>query len=598
MSKSRSFDFAQGDPVLGVGVASSRIGLALDMRKPAWPILRARARLEPIRQRDALERISFCTRSPDPPRHEYNVGPWEHDPIKAPALATLRCGRSVAWLAVLGLLLAPFLGSRAASAQARSQAVLDLSPIVAQLRAQDPSGALAATRTQLHRFPHDCRLLSLEGLALSALHRPGDALQSFNRALSVCPKSLPALEGAAQLRFAAADPAGKPLLQRILELQPADPTSHAMLATLLGREGACSAAAPHFDASRALFPTQPALLLDYGICEAQLEHWPTAIAVFEQLATEHPSAAATRDLAIAQWRGGDPHAALATLEPLLATAAAPDASTAQASASSTSVPAMPPTSAILALGSTLAEAAGNTPRAVGLLRSAILAAPDEVENYLAFARLADAHQSFQVGIDMIDAGLTRLPHAAPLYLARGVLHIRLSQVPAGEADFQRAHSLDPQLSSAVDALGILETQQHQDAASLQLFREQSRLHPADPLLQYLLAEALSESPDAAILPDAIDHAKRAAALEPGFRPALDLLATLYLRTNQPAQVVEVAEQALTHDPNDSQALFAELRAQHKLGNTAAEAKLLPRLEAARHAESQQSDQLGRFRFTD
>ncbi len=498
-------------------------------------------------------------------------------PIPAAASAAFVRGRWPAWPVALVLLLSLLAGTRLAYAQTSSQAGPDLGPIVAELRAQDPSGALAKVQMELQRFPQDCRLFSIQGVALSALHRSQDALYSFDQALTLCPDSLPALEGAAQLRFAASDPAAKPLLKHILKLQPENPTSHAMLATLLSREGACSAADPHFESSRALFPAQPALLLDYGICQAQLEHWPAAISVFQQLATEHPGAAVTRDLAIAQWKSGDPHAALVTFEPLLTDA---------------------PNSSTLALGSTFAEAAGDTPRAVTLLRSAILAAPDETENYLAFARLADAHQSFQVGIDMIDAGLTRLPNSAPLYLARGVLHIRMSQVPDGEADLERAHTLDPQLSSAVDALGILETQQHHNTASLELFREQSRHHPADPLLQYLLAEALSEASDPAILPEAIDHAKEAAALEPGFRPALDLLATLYLRTNQPAQVVKVAEQALTHDPNDSQALFAELRAQHKLGNVAAEHDLLPRLEAARNAENQQSDRLSRFRFTD
>ncbi len=108
----------------------------------------------------------------------------------------------------------------------------ELGPIVAQLRPQNPAAALAETQTLLHRYPRDCRLFSLQGIAYSSLHRPPDALRSFAKALTLCPDSLPALEGAAQLRFAAADPAAKPLLQRILALQPADPTSHAMLATL------------------------------------------------------------------------------------------------------------------------------------------------------------------------------------------------------------------------------------------------------------------------------------------------------------------------------------------------------------------------------
>ena len=38
-----------------------------------------------------------------------------------------------------------------------------------------------------------------------------------------------------------------PLLIRLLELRPADPTGHAMLAVLQYRNGDCTAAVPHFD---------------------------------------------------------------------------------------------------------------------------------------------------------------------------------------------------------------------------------------------------------------------------------------------------------------------------------------------------------------
>jgi predicted Zn-dependent protease len=62
----------------------------------------------------------------------------------------------------------------------------------------------------------------------------------------------------------------------------------------------------------------------------------------------------------------------------------------------------------------LAEAMGDTPRGVALLRQAILRDPHNVKLYLDFASLSFTHQSFQVGIDMINAGLTRAPDAAHL----------------------------------------------------------------------------------------------------------------------------------------------------------------------------------------
>ena len=475
---------------------------------------------------------------------------------------------------------AQWAGETSATAAAPSPSSVSPAPIppliIERLRAGDAAGALELIRTALKSSPHDCRLLSLEGVALGSLHRQQDALASFRRALSICPASLPALEGAAQIEFAAGDPQTAKLLTRILAIRPDDATTHAMLATVLGRQGECGAALAHFEASRTLFPAQPALLLDYGSCLARTDKWSEAAAVFGELARAQPSNDVMRDLAVAQWKAGRPQEALATLEPLLGPGADEKA---------------------LALGSIIAEDAGDTPRAVMLLRSAILLDPDKVENYLAFARLADAHHSFQVGIDMIDAGLTRLPDAAPLYVSRGVLRVQLSETAEAEADFARAHQLDPQLSLAMDAVGILETQKHENATSLELFRKQAALHPQDALLEYLLAEALSEQ-SGEDLTEAIAVAKKACALETGYQPALDLLANLYLRDNQPALAVRQAELALRQDANDSVALFVEVRAKRKLGDEAELPALVKRLEIAKQGELARTQELSRYRFSD
>ena len=455
-------------------------------------------------------------------------------------------------------------------------AATDTKAIVEGLRAGDAAGALELTRAQLRSFPRDCRLLSLQGLSLNALKRTHEALQSFERALTICPSFLPALEGAAQLEYAAGDHAAIPLLNHIVAIRPDDPTSHAMLASLLARGGDCAAAEPHFEASRTLFGVQPGLLLEYGSCLARSDKWSAAAAAFSELVREHPSEDAQYDLAVAQWKAGTPRDALATLEPLINQGTEARA---------------------LVLGSRIAEDAGDTPRAVSLLRSAILLEPDNVENYLAFARLADAHQSFQVGIDMINAGLTRLPNAAPLYVSRGVLHVQLSQVAEAEADFQHAHQLDPQLSFAMDAIGILQTQKHETAASLALFRQQAKLHPQDPLLQYLLAEALSES-TGGDLEEAIAVARKACALEPGYEPAIDLLANLYLRAEQPALAEHQADLALARDPNDSVALFAKIRAKHKLGQEAEVPALVKRLELSKKDDLARTQQLSHYKLTE
>jgi len=61
-------------------------------------------------------------------------------------------------------------------------------------------------------------------------------------------------------------------------------------------------------------------------------------------------------------------------------------------------------------------------------------------------------------------------------VARGVLEAQLSRSDAAVADFEQGHRLDPKLSFAVDAVGIMQSQQHQGEQSLALFEAQAKQH--------------------------------------------------------------------------------------------------------------------------
>ena len=157
-------------------------------------------------------------------------------------------------------------------------------------------------------------------------------------------------------------------------------------------------------------------------------------------------------IAFVQWKSKNADAALATLQPLL-------------SASSSGKP--------FSLAAQIAEEKGDTPHAVEWLRTAILNDPSDISNYVLFASISFNHASYQVGIDMVNAGLKRLPGAAKLYLARGILQAQLSQYGPAVADFEKAHALDPKLSFVEDAMGMIRSQQHDWAGSLQIFERQA-----------------------------------------------------------------------------------------------------------------------------
>src|SRR5437016_1741121 len=100
--------------------------------------------------------------------------------------------------------------------------------VQAALRAGDLAHALVLSTAQLKQTPRDPKLWTLQGIALTGLHKEKEALSAYNQALAIAPEYLPALEGAAQLEYQAESARAVPLLNRILKQQPDDPTSHAM----------------------------------------------------------------------------------------------------------------------------------------------------------------------------------------------------------------------------------------------------------------------------------------------------------------------------------------------------------------------------------
>jgi predicted Zn-dependent protease len=193
------------------------------------------------------------------------------------------------------------------------------------------------------------------------------------------------------------------------------------------------------------------------------------------------------------------------------------------------------------------------------------------------------HGAFKVGVDFLTLGIQQLPSEARLYLARGVLEEQMTLMDAALRDFEEAHRLDPQLSFAQDAMGMLFSQKHESAAALDLFEKQSQFHPDDPLLQYLYAEALSqvENPDQKTTEKAIASAQRAVQLEPGYQPARDLLCVLLLRHNDLAGVIAQAEEATKRDPYDEVALYQELLAERKLNHPEKTATLVKQFKDAK-----------------
>ena len=482
---------------------------------------------------------------------------------KSELLSAVRLGAFCFFLLICG-------GSAAAQTDADANSI---SAIQSALRAGDNDQALILVHTQLQKWPKDVRLWSLEGIALAHLGRNQEALAAYNKALAISPDYLAALEGAAELEYKAGSSRAIPLLHRILKLRPDEPTVHAMLAALAYKKHDCATAVKHFRKSDPVLSSQPAALQEYGACLMDLQKPDEAILVFAQILALSPNDPHARyNLAVVQFTAQHSPDTIYTLAPLLEMSE--------------------PDPDVLDLASAAYEETGDTPRAVSMLRQAIVANPKKEKYYVDFAALSFKHESFQVGVEMIDAGLTQLPKAAPLYVARGILYIQMGQFEKGQSDFEAANRLDPGQASAAVAEGLAQLQASNLDQALKTVETELKAHPNDAFLHYLKAEIISQGGPAVGSPefnDEVKAASRAVQLQPDFPLARNVLGNLYLQAGQNERAIEQCRLVLRENPNDQIAVYHLLLALRKVNDPKGEVPGLVKRLADLRAQSQQQE---------
>lgn len=463
-----------------------------------------------------------------------------------------------------------------------AQTTNQIDGIGSALQAKQFDKALELLQPELKLAPGNAELWAMRGTALAGLGRQQDALESFRRSLKISPDYLPALKGAIQIEYEAGNKDAIPLLQRIVRLHPTDPVSHGMLAVLQYQQGDCKAAVIHFEKAGKLFDAQPGALNAYGTCLMRLEQPDRAVDVFQRALDLNPDdERERRSLASVQLLAHRPEDAIDTLAPLL---------------QSTN-----PAAGTLELAANAYEQKKDTPDAVGTLRKAILLDPQNINLYLDFANLSYAHDSFQVGIDVVSDGINVQPKAAVLYFARGVLYVQLAQYDKGEADFEKAYELDPSQSLSSAALGLAAAQQNDLDRALASVQASLKQKPNDAILLYLQAEILSQkgaepgTPEFAI---AVRAASEAVRLRPTLADPRAVLATLDLQAGRYKEAIEQCRKALESDPKNQTALYHLIQALRKTGDTQELPELIKRLALIRKEASHEQSQRYQYKLVE
>jgi tetratricopeptide (TPR) repeat protein len=415
-----------------------------------------------------------------------------------------------------------------------------IASIQSLLRAHRYDEALQASQSALKAKPSGFRIWALEGIVFSIKGQDGDALKAFDKALKLSPDFSVALKGEVQLYYKTHDKRAIPLLKRILKSDASDQTAHEMLGVLDGMQEDCAEADEQLASIPEAIANHPDSLEIYGNCLVQTAQLDKAVPVFEQLVTLLPQRSYPKyDLAVVLVATKQNEAAIKLLDPLLeSNSSDPD---------------------ILSLASDAYEAVGNTPKAVALLRQAIVLSPTTVNYYNSFAAICLDHESFQVGIDMINAGLKRITNEPSLYISRGLLYAQIAQYDQAEADFKTAEHLDSVQSISSYAIDLAELQQNNTGSALSQVRAQLKIHPDSALLHYLLAKMLSteegSDADANASSEALQEALLSAKLKPDMTEARDLLATMYAGREQYDLAIQQCQLALQSNPGDQTAIY-------------------------------------------
>src|SRR5882724_428920 len=428
----------------------------------------------------------------------------------------------------------------------------DLNPqtVASELRAGNFRQALIDSEALLATHPGDPMVGTLRGLALRGVGRWKDGLRSFDTVLEKSPRFSPALEAAAETAYLNKDTRAVGYLARLLRLQPENEVAHAMAGAIAYEKHQCDVAIRHFQQSAHALAQSEVGVSQYSACLLKSGRTAEAVAILTRASAAMPASKNLQyNLGVAQLQSGKPKDAVATLKSLTSWS--------------------DPNSEELNLLAAAQLAAGDLEGSVASLRVAMRVAPADERNYLDLAILSLEHDSPTPALEVADAGIQNVPHPSfGLYSVRGMAQAELSHYDEAETDFAKSLELEPQNAGAVAGKSLYYTRTDQPDKAVVLLREKLRGATQDPVLNYLLADALVRAgaePSNPEFKEAQVALQRCLHSKPNSVEALALAGKLYIKENALEQASQVLEQAVHSDPQNRAAMNQLLLVLRKLG---------------------------------
>jgi tetratricopeptide (TPR) repeat protein len=446
---------------------------------------------------------------------------------------------------------------------------------------QDFRTAVRYAETEVKASPQNLKAINLLGIALTGAQRIEEANEKFRDALRVEPRFFPARKNLAINEFNAGRPSeAQSHFERVLEEAPGDEVAHLYLAEIHYEAQRFEPALRHYEKTGPRVAANSALLLHYAECLLELNQREKALSTLESVPRDDPAvlfhagvllgrfgayAPAAKFFAQARPRYEDPYVA-GYNEALMRMQSGENAAALRVARELLDQGHR--SAELYSLISSVHLNEGRIQDAYETLRTATQLDPDNEDPYVELAGICLDYANYDLGLEIVDIGLRRVPNSYRLQLQRGVLLVMKGQVAQAQPAFVRASELAPKAALPYVAMGIALMQLGQAEKAVELLGERIRQYPDDYMLPYILGMALVRSgaePGSAAETEAIEAFGISVRLNPEFPHSRGELGKMLLRRGDLDRAIQELETAVKLDPTEAAPAFQLAQAYRRKG---------------------------------
>lgn len=441
-------------------------------------------------------------------------------------------------------------------------------------RAGKSNEALQELERAAERAPSNPKVQNMLGVVLTQLGRLQEADKAYGAALAIAPDFFPARKNRATNAFLRRDfKLAAPEFEDLARLRPKDFVPQLFLALLAIESGDFQKARKCLLQARELAPRNGPVLLaltrvhfmlgerqlalqttqimevhsdaafgdrfDLGVLLASFRADQEATEVFERLWRAKPASYETGfDLALLQYRTGQPRAALHTVERLISRGARQPE--------------------IWDLQGLILDRLGRHDACKASLLRAIAAEPWRAEYYIDLSTILANLDDWESARRAVSEGIEKSPDKDRLYVQMGLLLQREGDLSQSEGWYRRALDANPAREAPFVGLAHLLLIANRESEAFTLLESGLQTLPNSPLLNYIYGALLQETAkpdDTSRLEQARLALERALTLDPFFANTHYRLGRIYLARGDEPRAQGHFERAYSLDPKHGQALY-------------------------------------------